>query len=135
MASNVIVVAGSEDRESVLAAIRAGASGCLLKKMPPKELFSSPQTLTDGGSPVSPRIARALIDEIHGSYKIVEPILSRREREVIALMGKDLSYKETGQRLHISHHTVHTHIKNIYKKLNVKGRKAALQIARRKCLI
>ncbi|MDT8316620.1 MAG: response regulator transcription factor [bacterium] len=131
----IVAFTGSEDRETVLEAIRAGASGYLLKDMSPGDIFDSLNTISKGGSPMSPKIVRALVNEIQSAHSTDSPILSKREREVLGLAAEKLSYKEIGQKLNISHHTVHTHLKNICEKLKVKARKEAISIARRKSLI
>ena len=84
---------------------------------------------------MSPKIVRALVNEIQGACSTGGSILSKREREVLGFAAEELSYKEIGQKLNISHHTVHTHLKNICEKLQVKTRKEAISIARRKSLI
>ena len=131
----IVAFTGSEDRETVLEAIRAGASGYLLKDMSPGDIYDSLNTISNGGSPMSPRIVRALVNEIQTAYSTDRPILSKREREVLSLAAQEFSYKEIAQRLNISHHTVHTHLKNICEKLQVKARKEAISIAKRKSLI
>lgn len=132
----LVAFTGSEDRETVLEAIRAGASGYLLKDMSPGDIFDSLNTISNGGSPMSPKIVRALVNEIQSACSTGDmPILSKREREVLSLAAEELSYKEIGGKLNISHHTVHTHLKNICEKLQVKARKEAISIARRKSLI
>lgn len=131
----IVAFTGSEDRETVLEAIRAGASGYLLKDMSPGDIFDSLNTISKGGSPMSPKIVRALVNEIQSAYSTGGSILSKREREVLSLAAEELSYKDIGQKLNISHHTVHTHLKNICEKLQVKTRKEAISIARRKSLI
>ena len=131
----IVAFTGSEDRETVIEAIRAGASGYLLKDMSPGDIFDSLNTISNGGSPMSPKIVRALVNEIQTAYSTSGSILSKREREVLSLAAEELSYKEIGQKLNISHHTVHTHLKNICEKLQVKSRKEAISIGRRKSLI
>ena len=132
----IVAFTGSEDRETVIEAIRAGASGYLLKNMSPGDIVDSLNTISNGGSPMSPRIVRALVNEIQKSCLTGDiSILSKREREVLSLSAEELSYKEIGEKLNISHHTVHTHLKNICVKLQVTTRKEAISIARRKSLI
>lgn len=131
----IIAFTGSDDRDTVLKAVRAGASGYLLKDMSPGDIYDSLNTISNGGSPMSPRIVRALVNEIQLGYSKDRPMLSRREREVLSLAAKELSYKEIAHSLNISHHTVHTHLKNICEKFQVKTRKEAISIAKRKSLI
>lgn len=123
-----------EDRATVFSAIRAGACGYLLKGSSPRELIESLRELHEGGSPMSPSIARKVILTIHGTG-LETPAPDRAglsEREVLILrqIEKGLSYKEIAQALHISPHTVHTHIKNIYEKVQAHDRADALRRAR-----
>ena len=120
-----------EDRDTVFAAIKAGASGYLLKGSPPRELIESLQNLHQGGSPMSPKIARKVIHEFQNAPEEDENPLSFRESAIVRSIEQGLSYKEIAELYNISSHTVHTHIKNIYEKLQAHGRKDFLQRARR----
>lgn len=131
----IVAFTGSEDRATVMDSIRAGATGYMLKEMSPREIYDSLMTIKEGGSPMSPKIVRALVNEIQRCNSSNDPILSKREREVLRLAADELSYKEIAHNLNISHHTVHTHLKNVCEKLDVTSRKEAITIARRKSLI
>lgn len=120
-----------EDRDTVFAAIKAGAAGYILKGSPPRELIESLQNLHQGGAPMSPRIARKVIQEFQSASDEGENPLSARESAIVRSIGQGLSYKEIAERYCISPHTVHTHIKNIYEKLQANGRRDALQRARK----
>jgi DNA-binding NarL/FixJ family response regulator len=117
----------SEDRAVVMAAIRAGASGYLLKGSTPRVLIESVRELHQGGAPMSPKIARKLIAELRlqdedpasGAPRIE---LTQRETDVVRLVEKGLSYGEISESLHISPHTVHSHIKHIYEKVHASSR-------------
>jgi DNA-binding NarL/FixJ family response regulator len=119
-----------EDRDTVFAAIKAGASGYLLKGSSPRELLESLQNLHQGGAPMSPRIARKIIQEFQSPQAEEENPLTAKEANIVRHVEQGLTYKEIGERLSISPHTVHTHIKNIYEKLQAKGRRDALKRAR-----
>jgi len=124
-----------EDRDTVFAAIKAGASGYILKGSSPRELLEALTSLSQGGAPMSPKIARKVIREFQSvSNELVSP-LSHREGEVLKSIDQGLSYKEIADRYCISPHTVHTHIKNIYEKLQVSDRPSALLKARKKGII
>jgi two-component system NarL family response regulator len=125
----------SEDRDTVFAALKAGASGYIIKGATPRELVEALCTLRDGGAPMSPRIARAVIREFQETSASNDSLLSRKERDVLGAVRDGLSYKEIATKLNISPHTVHSHIKNIYDKLQVKDKREALEKARRKGLI
>lgn len=124
-----------DDRDNVLEAIKAGASGYVLKGCAPGELVSALQELYAGGAPMSPRIARAVLLELRaGSAPTPDP-LSPRERQLLKLVDEGLTYKQISDQLHVSPHTVHSHIKNIYEALHAKTRAEALATARGRGLI
>lgn len=124
-----------EDRERVFSAIKAGASGYILKGSSPREIIESIHSLYKGGAPMSPKIARKIIHEFHDDVAGEPFLLTQREIEIVKLVEEGLTYKEIGERLNISIHTVHTHIKNIYEKLQAKGRNDAIIKARKKGII
>ena len=106
-----------EDRENVFAAIKAGASGYILKGSSPREIVEAIHEIHKGGAPMSPKIARKVIHEFQDENVEDQYILSQRERDIVKCIEQGLTYKEISLRLKISSHTVHTHIKNIYEKL------------------
>ena len=124
-----------EDRDSIFSAIKAGASGYVLKGSTPRELVEALTELYRGGAPLSPRIARALIQEFQSDLYDEQYLLTPREKEIIKSVEKGMTYKEISSASHISPHTVHTHIKNIYEKLQAKDRREAINRARQKGLI
>ncbi len=124
-----------EDRESVFSAIKAGASGYILKGSTPRELIEALNNLHQGGAPMSPKIARKVIQEFQEETAGEQYLLSKREQEIVREIEKGLSYKEIADRFNISPHTVHTHIKKIYEKLHAKDRQEALVKARKKGII
>lgn len=119
-----------DDSPTVFAAIKAGASGFILKDANPAELITSLRILLKGGAPMSPRIARKVILEFQSSPAHQESPLSPREEKIIRCIEQGLSYNDVAERLGISYHTVHTHIKKAYEKLQARGRKEALKNAR-----
>ncbi len=125
----------NEDRDSVFAAIKAGATGYLVKGSSPREIIEALYSLRDGGAPMSPRIARAVIREMQDAPSDEDFLLTAKEKNVLVAIQEGLSYKEIGGKLNISPHTVHSHIKNIYEKLQAKNKKEALISARRKGII
>ena len=124
-----------EDRETIFAAIKAGASGYILKGTKPAELIEALHNLHEGGAPMSPKIARLVIKEFqeHGIQE--QYLLTPREKEILGGIEKGLSYQELAEINNISPHTVHTHIKNIYEKLQAKDRSEAIIKARKKGII
>lgn len=123
-----------ENRSTVFAAIKAGACGYLLKSSSPRELIESLRELADGGAPMTPKIARQVILDLQNSS--TEPVqpetqLTARERETLQQIELGLSYKEIAAKLHISPHTVHTHVKKIYEKVQAGSRDEVVRKARR----
>jgi len=116
-----------ENDEKVLQALRAGATGYLLKRTEPKRILESIKELNQGGSPMSSNIARKLLNIfVHEKVTTKKEILSDRENEVLQLLADGLLYKEIAERLYISHGTVRQHIHNIYEKLHVHNRTEAV---------
>jgi len=129
--TEIMVYTIFEDREHVFAAIKAGASGYILKGSPPRDLIESLQNLHQGGAPMSPKIARKVILEFQKAPKEDDNPLTSRESCIVRSIEQGLTYKEIAERFSISPHTVHTHIKNIYEKLQAHGRQDALKRARK----
>jgi DNA-binding NarL/FixJ family response regulator len=116
-----------ENDEKVVQALRAGASGYLLKRTEPKRILESIKELNQGGSPMSSNIARKLLNIfVHEKVITKKEILSTRENEVLQLLADGLLYKEIAERLYIGHGTVRQHIHNIYEKLHVSNRTEAV---------
>ncbi len=124
-----------DNRDTVFAAIKAGATGYILKGASPRELVEAIHNLMAGGAPMSPKIARAMIREFQETGIEDEYLLTPREREILAGVEQGHTYKELAARLQISPHTIHSHIKKIYEKLHAKSRRQALATARRKGIL
>ena len=124
-----------EDRENVFSAIKAGAAGYILKGSSPREIVESIHALYKGGAPMSPKIARKVIHEFQDDAMNDQFLLTPREKEIVKRVEEGLTYKEIGERLGISTHTVHTHIKKIYEKLQAKDRNDAIMKARKRGIL
>ena len=123
-------------RDTVFAAIKAGASGYILKGATPRVLIESIHNLANGGAPMSPKIARAVIGEFQDVESYDEYyLLTPREKEILIGLEQGFTYNELGGKLSISPHTIHSHIKKIYEKLHAKSRREALSAARKKGII
>jgi two-component system NarL family response regulator len=135
-ALEVMAYTVSESRDGVFAALRAGATGYILKGCSPRELVEALHTLAQGGAPMSPSVARMVVRTFQDEDAVAEDyLLTSRERDVLRHLERGLSYKEVGATLRISPHTVHSHIKNVYDKLHARSRGEAVSIARMKGLI
>ncbi len=115
-----------ENDESVFESLSAGATGYLLKDTPPTELLDSIKSVVNGGSPMSPPIARKVLSSFH---KTVDSPLSERETEVLKKLCDGENYKTIADALFVSGNTVRAHIKSIYKKLHVNSRAEAVRKA------
>lgn len=126
-----MVLSVYDDADRVFKALKAGASGYILKNTPAAKLIESLQDLKNGGSPMSGQIARKVVNVFQEEYQYIDPQidLSIREKEVLEWLSKGYSYKEISIKLFISVETVRTHIRNIYEKLHVHNRGEALRKA------
>ena len=120
-----------ENDEKVFEALKAGASGYLLKNTGLVQLIESLKELYNGGSPMSANIARKLVTLFRNEQKETPTleILSNRENEILQLLTKGLLYKEIADQLAISVSTVRQHIHHIYEKLHVQNRTEAINKA------
>ena len=120
-----------ENDEKVFEALKAGASGYLLKNTGLLQIVESLKELHGGGSPMSANIARKLVNLFLGTGKVPSPmeVLSNRENEILHLLSKGLLYKEIADHLLITTGTVRQHIHNIYEKLHVQNRTEAINKA------
>jgi DNA-binding NarL/FixJ family response regulator len=117
---DIIMLTVHHDSHKIFESLRAGASGYLLKNTPLAEISKAITTLHDGGAPMSPQIARKVIEHFSPQQHAEPPSpLSPREEEIVVGLVDGLSYKMIADRLQISTETVRFHIKSIYRKLHV----------------
>ncbi|MEL6804670.1 MAG: response regulator transcription factor [Bacteroidota bacterium] len=129
---NTVMLTIHEDDDSVFGALCAGATGYLIKGASPVQLLEDVRQACLGGAPMSPRIARRVVSTFHIGQS--NP-LSKREKEVLAMLCEGDSYKGISEKLFISGSTVRTHIKHIYEKLEVHSRAEVVSKAIREKLI
>ena len=124
----IMVISVLGDEQSVVTAIAAGASGFLLKDSRPLDIVQSVRQLVAGSSPISTSVARYIIRVIQKteSESPTEEILTKREMDILWGIAKGFTYKDVAEKLDISSNTVPTHIKNIYRKLEVNSRGEAV---------
>jgi DNA-binding NarL/FixJ family response regulator len=120
-----------ENDEKVFEALKAGASGYLLKNTGLVQLIEALKELHNGGSPMSANIARKLVNVFRLQEAETEQLekLSHRENEILQLLANGLLYKEISDQLSISTSTVRQHIHKIYEKLHVQNRTEAINKA------
>jgi DNA-binding NarL/FixJ family response regulator len=119
-----------ENNEQVFEALKAGASGYLLKKTAPVEIIAAVKELYNGGSPMSAPIARKLVSIFQNQNIVTKEDeyakLSTREKEVLELTAKGLQYKEIADQLQIGFGTVRQHLHKVYEKLHVQNKTEAI---------
>lgn len=123
----VMMLTVYEDTENIFDALSAGASGYLLKRTTGPELLDAIREMQRGGSPMTTHIARKVVQSFQRNAPTqAAENLSEREQQVLDLLSKGLMYKEIADKLQISYETVHTYIRRIYEKLQVRTRTEAV---------
>lgn len=124
----VVMLTAYEDTENIFNALAAGAAGYLLKRAPRAELLEAIREVTRGGSPMTTHIARKVVQSFQKVGASPQPTenLSTREQEVLDCLSQGFLYKEIAEKLGISYETVHTYIRRIYEKLQVRTRTEAV---------
>jgi DNA-binding NarL/FixJ family response regulator len=126
--TQVLMLTTYEESDLIFDSLRRGASGYLLKNMPPSELIQAVEQVHAGGAPMSMQIARKVVNHFQ---QIREPgsdveRLTKREHEILALLAKGYLYKEIADQLGITLSTVRAHLHTIYEKLHVQSRTEAV---------
>jgi DNA-binding NarL/FixJ family response regulator len=126
--TQMIMLTVYEDTENIFNALAAGASGYLLKRTKSAELLEAIRDVLKGGSPMTTHIARKVVQSFQQSSASAQATenLSPREQEVLDCLSKGFLYKEIAEKLGISYETVHTYIRRIYEKLQVRTRTEAV---------
>lgn len=127
----IIILTVFDDNNHIFEALYAGANGYMLKKYISDKLITSIRDVLQGGAPMSPDIARKVIDFMQTQVKICtnDYQLTNREKEILQLLSLGNSFKMIASDLHISLDTVRTHIKHIYDKLHVRSQIEAVSKA------
>ena len=130
----VVVLTASGTEDNLLAAIRGGAAGYLLKSEPPERIVAFLRGVANGEAALSGQVARRLLEQVRTGARFdggvpddIAHALSARELEVLLLLDDHLATDEIAKRLFISEHTVRSHVKSLLKKLGVSSRRAALE--------
>lgn len=134
--AQVLIISTLGDRDTVIAALRSGADGYLLKDSTPVQLLDAVALVQDGGVAVSPAAARYLLEALRAAPALAasqmpsllkDDRLTAREIDLLRAFAEGLSYKEAARRLEISPHTVGNHVKSLYRKLEVNSRIEAIR--------
>jgi len=134
--TEILVLTIHESREHLFSALQAGAAGYLVKGASSTEIVSAVAMLMAGGAPMTPTVARYVIEEFQDIKSRRETTtLTKREREVLQGIASGLSEKKLAVSLSVSPHTIHTHIKKVYRKLQVNTRAEAVLKARNKGIV
>lgn len=144
----ILVISAWSTEEMILGALRAGASGYVLKERDDMEIGVSLKNVLKGGSPIDPFIARrilGLIGQPIAGTAVIEPLaaadhalrelLTERELVILTQVAEGMSNREIAESVNLSRWTVDTHIRNIYRKLSVKSRTQAIREARAQGLL
>lgn len=138
--TRVLVLTIHDDDDRVFEAISAGASGYLLKPLPPTQLVEAIRGVVHGTAPINPYIARKLLNVFARqpparSHAADSYGLTARETEILQLLVDGLTLRAIGEQLNLSYHTISNHLRNVYAKLHVRSRSAAVSRALREDLL
>jgi len=123
--TSILILTIFEEEEKILNAVQAGATGYILKNTKPGELIAQIKTLYQGGSPISPNVARVLLQEFqrdHSSRSHGDFNLTAREKDIVCGIVDGLTYRQIAEHYNIAGATVKKHILHIYRKLNVRSK-------------
>lgn len=119
-----------EEDEKIFEALKAGASGYIIKKTTPSKLLEAIKELDQGGAPMSSQIARKVVTTFQSKPTVaaegLTELLTKRELEILEMLASGLVYKEISEKLFISSETVRKHVYNVYNKLHVSNRVEAV---------
>lgn len=124
----IIMLTVFEDNEKIFQSLEAGATGYLLKRTPPDQILNAIREVHNGGSPMSSQIARKVVQSFRKKREQNDPPvkLSQREEEILRALAQGSRDKEIAEALFISVDTVHSHLRRIYEKLQVRSRTEAV---------
>lgn len=128
----VVMVTVYEDSDLVFNSLKAGASGYITKSSNFKQIIDSLQEIRHGGAPMSSKIAKMVIDSFHRNF---DSPLSKREAEILRLVADGKTFTQISEQLFIARETTKTHVRNIYRKLEVNCRADAIAKANKDHLI
>lgn len=126
--TQALVLTGFQDEHLVFAALKAGAGGYILKHDDSQTITDNIITMMNGGAPISPIIARLMLQKFqhHQQNNLSPETLTEKQIQILKFVSQGFSSREIAEKLSLSYHTVTTHIRNIYSKLQVNSRTEAL---------
>jgi DNA-binding NarL/FixJ family response regulator len=124
----ILILTTYEETDLIFDSLRAGASGYLLKNVPPAEIIQAIEQVHAGGAPMSMNIARKVVNYFQQSRQAQADVekLTKREKEILSLLAKGFLYKEIADQLGITLSTVRAHLHTVYEKLHVQSRTQAV---------
>jgi DNA-binding NarL/FixJ family response regulator len=139
----ILVVSAWSAEDAILGALRAGATGYVLKERDDMEVTLSIRSVLRGGAPIDPFIARRILELLPAAEPapaapgaaVPDDALTRREVQILQLVADGLTNREIAERIFVSRNTVETHVKHIYRKLAVSSRTGAVRAARSRGLL
>lgn len=132
----VVILTVFDDHDRVFRAVCAGADGYLLKTSSIERIGEAIREVVSGGASMNPEIARKVLDSLSRQRAVpTGQTLTEREQDVLRLVVQGLTKKEIARELHLSAHTVDSHLRNIYQKLHVHNRAGAVAAAMRDGLV
>lgn len=139
-ALGILVVSAWSNEDAILGALRAGATGYVLKERDDIEVSLSIRSVLRGGAPIDPFIARRILELLPSAEPVQaasthDNALTKREAQILQLVANGLTNREISEQTFVSRSTVDTHIKHIYRKLAVSSRMAAVRAARSQGLL
>jgi len=138
--AKILMLTVSDEEEDLYEAVKAGATGYLLKEISIEEVANAIRAVTTGQSLISPSMASKLLSEFNNlakqaQQKVLAPKLTDRELQVLKLVAQGLSNREVAEQLFISENTVKNHVRNILEKLHLHSRMEAVVYAVREKLL
>jgi DNA-binding NarL/FixJ family response regulator len=125
--AQLIMLTVEEDNKRVFESLRAGATGYLVKDVPPEQILTAIREVHRGGAPMSSQVARMVVSALREpSPQMPEAKLTAREAEILSLLARGGRSKEIAEQLDIGTTTVNTHIRHIYEKLHARSRAEAV---------
>lgn len=136
--TRIVMLTSSDNQMEIQSAIRQGASGYLLKTAAPEKVLESVKEVMEGGAPLTPQVAAAILGQMRDQDSLNSAAktygLNPREQQALVLLVEGLTMKEMSVRMSISYHTIDFYLRNLYVKLQVQSRSAAVAKAVRENL-
>lgn len=134
-AVEILMLTVFSDRSRVFTSICSGAGGYLLKSTPPAKLLDAIRAVQAGGAPLSPEIARQIVDLFRKTGSSEPQRLTVQEQRLVALLADGYSYQSAAEQMHVSVNTVRNYVRGVYDKLHVHSKSEAVSKAFRRGLL